>query len=98
MTISELALVIQHDSRRDLSAALILFSDAIPVLKTSDGCGIKDPSDVRKALEELAEALNPPILEAQFPSNLPARDHLRVSERGPKTLRESQPRNWSETT
>ncbi|MGH9505268.1 MAG: hypothetical protein ACRD20_20635 [Terriglobales bacterium] len=98
MTVSELALVIQHDSRRDISAALVLTAEAIPVLKLSDGTGVRDASDFRKLLEELAEALNPPIVEAEFNSNLPARDHLRLSGRGSKTLRQEQPRNWNETT
>lgn len=100
MTVSELALVIQHDSRRDISSALILLGEAIPLLKLSDGTGVKDASDMRKLLEELAEALNPPILLADTPTiaSLPARDHLRLSGRGPKTLRPEQPRNWTETT
>jgi hypothetical protein len=96
MRVSELALVIQKDSRRDISAALILTGEAIPVLKLADGTGVRDASDMRRLLEELAEALRPPIDE--LPSVLPARDRLRLCSRGPKTLRPEQPRNWNETT
>lgn len=97
MRVSELALAIKHGARQDVSAALVLAGEAIHRIVLADGKRVTDASDMRAYLEELAEALNPPILEAEFPSQLPSRDHLRVSAE-PKTLRQEQPRNWDEAT
>jgi len=61
MTVSELALVIQKDSRRDISAALVLAAEALPILRLPDGRRIHDQIDFHDLLEQLAEALLVPM-------------------------------------
>lgn len=98
MRASQLALVIQADTRGDIPSAFLVLAENLYILKTSDGCGMTDVTDVRKILEELAFSLAPQIAPPETGTVLPARNRLRLCSRGPKTLRQEQPRNWGDTT